>query len=309
MQKPIIVITGPTASGKTAISFDVINKFNGEVICADSMTVYRGMDIGTDKPTLLEKKITKKNGEYLINGVWHHLLDIINPDEDFSVAAFKVLAEKKINEIHSRGKTPFLVGGSLLYIDSFAYDFQMPSVSPNLKLREKLEKESEEVLFKKLVELDPDSEWTVDPKNKRRVIRALEVCLESGKPFTAQKNNKGIRKNLLYLVVDSEKEELNKKINKRVKEMMDLGFLEEVRSLYKKYPNAVAMQATGYRQLVSYIEGKISLEKAVEETMRSHRRFAKKQLTWLKRNQDKVLVKDAKDAQKEIKKFLDKLSV
>ncbi|MBW6431621.1 tRNA (adenosine(37)-N6)-dimethylallyltransferase MiaA [Patescibacteria group bacterium] len=309
MQNPIIVITGATASGKTAISFDIAPKFDGEVICADSMTVYRGMDIGTDKPTLLvndKKQLTKnKDGAYIIKGIPHHLLDILEPNDDFNVAIFKTFVEEKVSEIHARGKMPILVGGSLLYIDSFAYDFLMPEVKPDEKLRKELNEKSEDELFEQLVELDPDAEWTVDKKNKRRVIRALEVCLKTGQPFTAQKKNAGLRKNLLYLAVDREREELNKKINKRVNEMMEAGFLKEVKVLYKKYDHSTAMQATGYRQLIDYIEGKISLDKAIEETKRSHRKFAKRQQTWLRRNQDKTLIRSSDDAEREIRKFIE----
>lgn len=308
MQNPIVVITGATASGKTAISFDVAPKFDSEVICADSMTVYRGMDIGTDKPTLhlkKEERRKKKDGSYDIDGTLHHLLDILEPNEDFNVAIFKKLVEEKVSEIHARGKMPILVGGSLLYIDSFAYDFLMPEVEPDEKLRKELGEKSEDELFEQLVELDPDAEWTVDKKNKRRVIRALEVCLKTGQPFTAQKKNAGLRKNLLYLAVDRDREALNKKINKRVNEMMEAGFLEEVRDLYKKFDHSTAMQATGYRQLIDYIDGKISLDKAIEETKRSHRKFAKRQQTWLRRNQDKILIENSSDAEREIRKFIE----
>jgi tRNA dimethylallyltransferase len=307
MQNPIIVITGATASGKTAISFDIAPKFNAEVICADSMTVYKGMDIGTDKPTLhlkKEERRKKKDGSYVIDGIPHHLLDILEPSEDFNVAIFKKLVEEKVFEIQARGKTPILVGGSLLYIDSFAYDFLMPEVKPDEKLRKELNEKSEDDLFEQLVVLDPDAEWTVDKKNKRRVIRALEVCLKTGQPFTSQKKNAGLRKNLLYLTVDRDREELNKKINKRVNEMMEAGFLEEVKVLYRKYDHSTAMQATGYRQLIDYIEGKISLDKAIEETKRSHRKFAKRQQTWLRRNQDKILIENSADAEREIRKFI-----
>lgn len=303
MEKPIIVITGATASGKTAISHDVMKKFNGEAICSDSMTVYRGMDIGTDKPTL-DPSSVKVEDYYEILGVPHHMLDIINPDEEFNASIFCNMVKKKVAEIHERGKVPFLVGGSLFYIDSFIYEYSIPPVAPDKRLRKKLEKKSSKELWRKLVEFDPDAEWTVDPKNNRRVIRALEVCLKTGKPFTTQKDKKKLKDNVLYLVTDREREELYKKINKRVNEMMEMGFLDEVKKLFGKYDHNTVMQATGYRQIIEYLDGKISLEKAVENTKRSHRNFAKRQLTWLRKNPDKVLIKNSKEAEEKIEKFL-----
>lgn len=307
MKNPIIVITGPTASGKTAISFDTVKKFNGEVICADSMTVYRGMDIGTDKPTLnlnSKKRRAENDGSYVINGIKHHLLDVLNPSEEFNVAIFCEMVEKKIKEIRSRGHIPFLVGGSLFYIDAFVYEYSLPPVAPDLKLRAELEKESNNELWKRLVKLDPDSEWTIDKDNKRRLVRALEVTLKTQKPFSLQKSKKNLPKNILYLAVTSDRDLLYEKINKRVDEMMRTGFLDEVRDLYEKYDHSTAMQATGYRQLIEYIEGKTNLDLAVEETKKSHRRFAKRQETWLKRNSEKVLIKNSKEAEEKIRTFL-----
>lgn len=308
MQSPIIVITGATASGKTALSFDLARKYNGEIICADSMTIYKGMDIGTDKPTLLiknkEERIKNKDGAYIINGVPHHLLDELNPDEEFNVAIFCERVQQKVDEIRGRGHVPFLVGGSLFYIDAFVYDYSLPPVEPDQKLRSELEEKTADELWEQLVELDPDAEWTVDRKNHRRVIRALEVCLKTGKPFTGQKSKKNLKEDVLYLVRDRDREDLYHQINKRVREMMDMGFLEEVEGLYKKYDHNTAMQASGYKQLIEYLDGEITLEKAVENTKRSHRNFAKRQLTWLKRNQDKILVNKLEEADKAISDFL-----
>ncbi len=304
MKKPIIVITGATASGKTAISHAVMNRFNGEAICADSMTVYTGMDIGTDKPTIDPTTKATEDGYYVIRGVKHHMLDRLTPDEEFNVSIFKNMVEHEVSEIHKRGNVPFLVGGSLFYIDAFCYDYSLPPVAPDEKLRKELEKKSSDELWGQLVELDPDAEWTIDPKNKRKVIRALEVCLKTGKPFSEQKSRKKLKKNILYLVVDCEREDLYKKINKRVNEMMNMGLLEEVKKLFGKYDHSTAMQATGYRQVIEYLEGKISLDKAIENTKRSHRNFAKRQLTWIKKNQDKICIKNYKEAELEIEKFL-----
>lgn len=291
MKEPIIVLTGPTASGKTSLSLDLAKEFKGEIIAADSMTVYKGMNIGTDKPV-----------EF--NGVPHHMLDILNPDEEFNVTIFKDLAEKKVKEIHKRGNIPFLVGGSTLYIDALVYNYNIPHAKPNNELRRKLEKSSNEELFTQLIELDPDTEGTVDQNNKRRLIRALEVCLQTGEPFIAQKKKQDLPKNVLYLAVKREREDLYERINLRVNEMMDEGFLEEVKGLHEKYDLNTALQATGYRQLAQYLEGQISLEEAVEKTKQSHRNYAKRQLTWLNKNKDVIWIENIKKTIEIIGNFL-----
>lgn len=292
MKNPIIILTGPTASGKTSFSYPLAKKFDGEIICADSMTVYKSMDIGTDKPK-----------EF--NGIPHHLLDILNPDEEFNVSIFKDLAENKIKEIHGRGNIPFLVGGSTMYIDALAYNYEIPKTKPDMKLRSKLEKKTNSELFSQLIELDPDAEWTVDRNNKRRLIRALEVCIQTGKPFTTQKKKRDLPKNVLYLAIQRDREELYKRINSRVDEMITEGFLDEVKKLHKKYDLNTAMQATGYRQLIQFIDGEISLEEAIEKTKQSHRNYAKRQLTWLNRNKDVIWIENKKEAEKKIDRFLD----
>lgn len=291
MKNPIVVITGPTASGKTSLSLDLAKEFGGEIICADSMTVYKGMNIGTDKPT-----------EF--NEIPHHMLDILKPNEEFNVAIFKDLAEKKIKEIHSRGNIPFLVGGSTMYIDALVYNYNIPHAKPNNELRKELLKKSNEELFAQLIELDPDAEWTVDKGNKRRLVRALEVCIQTGEPFTKQKKKQDLPKNVLYLAINRDREELYKNINSRVDEMMTEGFLGEVKKLHKKYDLDTAMQATGYKQLVQFIDGEISLEEAIEKTKQSHRNYAKRQLTWLNRNKDVVWIGNKQEAKEKINKFL-----
>lgn len=303
MKNPIIVLTGPTASGKTAMSYELAKKFNCEIICADSMTVYKGMDIGTDKATL-DSTTKVEEGYYLIHGIRHHMLDRFSPDEEFNAAIFKDVVGREVEQIRSRGKVPMLVGGSLLYIDSYIYDFSMPEVEPDQELRKALEAKSNEELFKELVALDPDAEWTIDPNNKRRLIRALEVCMKSGQPFTAQKSKKELPKNVIYLAVERDREDLYERINKRVDQMMQEGFLDEAKSLYEKYDHSTAMQATGYRQLIQYLNGEVTLDEAIEKTKQSHRNFAKKQLTWLRRNRDVQWVKTESEAEEKIERFL-----
>jgi len=293
MKNPIIVLTGPTASGKTAMSLMIADKYNCEIICADSMTVYRGMNIGTDKPTPSDMK-----------GIPHHLLDIVDPDEEFNVSIFCKKIKELVDEIHGRGKVPMLVGGSVMYIDAYVYDYKMPEVAPDIELRKKLEEKTAEELFAQLCEYDPDCEWTVDRHNKRRLIRAIEVCMATGKPLAKQKSKKPLPGNVLYLSVDCDREELYSKINKRVDIMFRGGFVDEVRELYKKYDHNTAVQAAGYKQITQFLDGQISLETAIEKTKQVHRNYAKRQLTWLRNNPDVQWVKTASDAESLIKQFL-----
>jgi tRNA dimethylallyltransferase len=303
VKNPIIILSGPTASGKTAISFSVAKEFNCEIICADSMTVYRGMDIGTDKPTM--DKTTNKEGEhYVIRGISHHMLNLYSPDEEFNVSIFKKLAEEKIKEIRERGKIPMLVGGSAMYIDSVAYNYTIPAVGPDITLRNELEKKSCAELYSELVSLDPDCEWTIDAHNKRRIIRALEIVKKTGQSPCSQKSREKLPDNVLYLSVSRPREDLYLDINRRVDEMMKRGFLSEAKKLFKKYDHNTAMQAAGYKQLVAYLDGELTFEEAVEKTKQAHRNFAKKQLTWLKRNPDITWVDDEKEAILAIQKFL-----
>jgi tRNA dimethylallyltransferase len=293
MNNPIIVLTGPTASGKSAISLEVAQRFNCEIICADSMTVYRGMDVGTDKPTLTDMK-----------GIPHHLLDIKNPDEEFNVSMFIEKVAKLVSEIQHRGNIPMLVGGSVLYIDAFVFNYKLPPIAPNKELREKLEKLGTEELFEKLCKLDPDCQWTVDRHNRRRIIRALEVWLATERPFSEQKSKTPLPENILYLAVDRDREKLYAGIDARVDIMFRTGFIEEVKRLKDKYDNNTAMQAAGYKQIGEFLDGKTTMEDAATRTKQTHRNYAKRQLTWLRRNQDIQWIKDIPEAEKLIKQFL-----
>lgn len=301
MKKPILVLTGPTASGKTSMSLYLAKVFGGEIVCADSMTVYKGMDIGTDKPGTRNKT---QETSYKIEGISHHMIDILNPDEEFNVAIFKNLAGQKMKEIHKRGNSPFLVGGSTMYIDALVYNYNIPHAKPNKDLRRELEKKSDEELFAQLIKLDPDAQVVVDKNNKRRVIRALEVSIQTGEPFTVQRKKQDLPENILYLAINRDREELYERINKRVDVMMTEGFLDEVKRLHKKYDLGTAMQATGYKQLVEYLGGNLTLEEAIEKTKQSHRNYAKRQLTWLNRNKDVVWIDNKEEAQRRMKDFL-----
>lgn len=293
MKKPIIVLTGPTASGKTTISLELAPIFNGAIIAADSTTVCQGMDIGTDKPDLTKTKVE------------HHLIDILEPNEDFNVALFQEKAIKAVMEIQKEGKIPFLVGGATMYIDALVYGFEIPEVEPDEDLRTQLEKESEKTLYEKLIKLDPSAKEYIDPKNKRRLIRALEVIIKTGKTFSELRIKRELPKNVLYLAVKKNRQELYERINERVDKMFAEGFVEEVKKLYENYGEQKSFQTAGYRQIIEHLKGQFALEEAIEKTKQAHRNYAKRQMTWLNKNQDVIWVKNAAEAEEKIKNFLE----
>jgi tRNA dimethylallyltransferase len=293
MKNPIIVIAGPTASGKTALAVELAKEFNGEVINADSRSVYKGMDIGTGKPSKDE-----------MDGIVHHLFDIVNPDEPFTLMDYKELAGKAIAEILAKGKIPFLVGGTGLYIDAVVYDFE-PVGEPNPDFRKELEQRDPELLYGMLMTFDPETAKSIDPKNTRRVIRALEIFEQTKEGKIKLESRKQKPKNVLYLAIDIPRENLYAKINSRVDVWMEQGFEDEVKGLIEKYPlDLPAMSGIGYKQIGLYLQGQISKEQAIEKFKQGDRNLAKKQMTWFRRNKDIVWIKYQKEAQNEITKFI-----
>jgi tRNA dimethylallyltransferase len=298
MEKALIVIGGPTASGKTNIAVKLAKKFNGEIINADSRTVYREMDLATSKPTLTEKQ-----------NIPHHLFDILNPDQPFSVAEYKKLANEKIEEIQGRNHLPILVGGTGLYLDATIYSYNLTTSKPNLELRRELNQLSIKEILDKLKKVDPKSAEKIDPNNKRRLIRALEVTLTSGRPFSKQQKKKALGKNVLYLALDIPRVDLYRKINKRVDSWVNDGLVEETKKLSEKYPSDLpAMSSLGYKEIIEYISGTMTLDMATEIMKRRTRNYAKRQLTWLKRNKDIKWVKSYSEAASLVQDFLSKES-
>lgn len=296
MKTPLIVILGPTASGKTSLAIDLARKFRGEIICADSRSVYKKLDLGTAKPSEEEQKL-----------VPHHLLDIVKPEEHFSVAEFKKLAEEKIADIWSRGKIPFLVGGSGLYIDSVIYGYDIPEVAPDQKLRDKLEKLSTEELFKNILEKDPEFSKKVDKNNKRRLIRALEVMEKTGQKFSKLRKKNPPKYNLLILGIDLPREELYQKIDARVDSRVKAGMIEEVRDLIEKDKiDMTWLDDLGleYRYLTRYILGRMTKEDAIQELKFAIHNFVRRQMTWFRKNKKIQWIKSKEQAEKQIKSFL-----
>jgi len=284
MRKLLVVLVGPTAVGKTELSIELANKLDAEIVSADSMQIYRYMDIGTAKPTEEERK-----------GIKHYMIDIINPDEDFSVADYQYMAKKHINDIHLRQKIPILTGGTGLYINAVCYNYTFSEYDKDDTLRKELNKQALEhgndYLYEKLKKIDPASAEKIHPNNIRRVIRALEVYLKTGKPFSYYEEmtkKQKILYELLMFGITMKREDLYNRINKRVEKMIEKGLVEEVKGLlsmgYSKELNS--MQGLGYRQIIEHLEGKVSLDEAIYLIARDTRRYAKRQYTWFLRDKN-----------------------
>lgn len=284
----LLVIVGPTASGKTNLAIKLAKKYNGEIVSADSRQIYKGMNIGTAKPLYLQ-------------GVPHWLLDIKNPNQNYTVAQYKKDAIRAKKNIQKRGKLPIMVGGTGLYVKAVVENLDIPKIKADLKLREKTEKEVEEkgldFVFKKLVELDPEAAYIIDPKNPRRVIRALEITLLTKKPFSQQRKSGKPLFDVLEIGISVPKEILKERINLRVDEMIKDGLVGEVKNLIKKYgKNQRAFDAIGYREIVDFLGKKTSLEKAVELIKINTWHYAKRQMAWFNADKKIIWIKSAKEA-------------
>lgn len=283
-QAEVVAIVGPTASGKTALSIELAKKYNGEIINGDSMQIYKGLDIGT-------AKITEEEME----GIPHHLLSFLEPTESFSVADYQKLVRAKIAEIQSRHKLPIIVGGSGLYVQAVLYDFQFTDEKVDEAARkayyDELAKLGPEAMHDKLKQLDPQTAETIHPNNTRRVIRALEMLELSGISKAAEAQNRGevplYKHVILGLGQNMSREVLYDRINHRVDLMMEKGLLEEVKGLWQQNIRGVqSIQAIGYKELYDYLDGKCSLEEAIDSLKQNSRRYAKRQLTYFRNKMD-----------------------
>lgn len=278
----LLVLLGPTAVGKTKLSLEIATRFRCEIISGDSMQVYRGMDIGTAKVTPVEQQL-----------IPHHLIDIRNPDEPFSVADFHQLAAEKISEIHARGHLPFVVGGTGLYIEALCYEYQFSEVGADEAFRSREQQFAErfgvEALHKKLAEVDPKSAARLHPNDLRRVIRALEIYHATGKTIGEQLRShpKSSPYDLCLLGLTMDRAILYKRIEERIDGMISEGLIQEVRRLLENgfTSNVVAMQGLGYKEIAAYLTAQISLDEAIQLLKRNTRRFAKRQLSWFRRMQ------------------------
>ncbi len=301
----VVVIVGPTASGKTDWSLKLAQKFNGEIISADSRQVYKKMDIGTGK----EPGVRKWSGLhkcYIIHGISHHLIDFLDPGKSFTVAEFREKAIKYCKLAHKHEKIPFVAGGTGLYVHALVDNLQIPRVLPNQKLRRSLENKTNEELVAILKKIDMKTAKSVDPDNKRRLIRALEVCIFSGKPFSEQQKKGPMLFNFLQIGIEVPRDELYQRIGQRIDKMMKMGLLKEVEQLVKqKYDwNLPSMSGIGYRQFRDYFNGQITLEQAIDNLKRDNRHYAKRQITWFKRDKNIKWCKNYEEAEELINNFL-----
>ena len=288
MKKPLIVLTGPTAVGKTSLSISLAKAVNGEIISADSMQVYKGMDIGS-------AKIRKEE----MQGVTHYLVDILEPEEEFHIVKFQELAKAALEEIYAKGKIPILVGGTGFYIQAVTRDIDFTQAEQETSYREELEQfakeKGAEYLHEKLREVDSKSAENIHANNVKRVIRALEFYHQNGTPISEHNEEQKQQTspyNLAYFVLTAPREILYERIDRRVDQMMEEGLLEEVKSLRERgcHRGMVSMQGLGYKEILAYLEGEYPLEEAVRILKRDTRHFAKRQLTWFRREQDVIWV-------------------
>lgn len=296
-KKVLVIIAGPTASGKTSLAIELAQQLKTEIISADSRQFFREMDIGTAKPTAEQLKKVK-----------HHLVNSISVKDDYNAGAFESDALEKLDEIFSKHNAAILVGGSGLYIDAICNGFdRLPEHDENIRneLSELFKTKGIKALQKKLKELDPVYYNTVDVNNTHRVMRAIEVCLVTGKKFSELRTRKKVKRNfsVLKIGLNVERKILYETINERADQMMNDGLLEEAKRLFP-LRNHNALQTVGYKELFSHLEGKISLEEAVELIKRNSRRYAKRQLTWF--NKDKEIHWFAPEDTEEILEFVKK---
>ena len=288
MNKPkVIVICGPTASGKTTLSIQLAQKINGEIISSDSMQIYKDMNIGTAKPDQQE-----------MQGIKHYLLDFVSPDERYSVADYKKDAENAIEDILQKGKVPIIVGGTGLYVDSLIYGIEYPNIEFDENYRKELErrveKEGLEKLYEKAKKIDPQAMKKISRNDQKRILRVLEIYNATGKTKTEQEiesRKNEVKYDYRVFAINMDREKLYDRINKRVDVMIQKGLIEEVENLLKKYNEfPTAMQGLGYKEVVEYIQGKVLKEDMIENIKRESRRYAKRQITWFKKNKQTIWI-------------------
>lgn len=305
-EKPkLIVLLGPTACGKTDWSLRLAKKHNGEIISADSRQIYNQMNIGTAKEPG-EWRWSGLRRTYFIAGIPHHLIDFLDPGKKFTVAHFRDKALKYVKLSFKNKRQPIIVGGTGLYISSLADNLQIPRTPPNKKFRESLDEKNVDELFKLLQEIDSESAQKIDKNNKRRVIRALEVSILSGEQFSKQRLHGEQLFEVLKIGIEVDRDELYSRIDKRIDAMMKKGLLKEVKKLIsKKYSwDLPSMSGIGYRQFKDFLEGKQSLDEAVGLLKKDTKRYAKRQLTWFRRDKEIKWVKNYEDAERIVEEFL-----
>ncbi len=274
MKNKVIAVVGATASGKTAYAVELAKQIDGEIISADSRLVYKGFDIGTAKPTIEERQ-----------GVKHHLIDIVKPDFNYSAGLYAKEAEKCIDDILSRGKTPIIAGGTGLYFNILLNNYELPEIEPDWELRKSLNELSYDELEQMLYELDKDA--FVEKNDKKKAIRYIEIIKSTGKPLNQSRGVNNIQYDVEWIGLNFPREELYDRINKRVDLMMEQGLVEETKNLLEKYGRiANIIDTIGYREIIMALDGIMSMEDAVEKLKQNTRNYAKRQLTWFRKNEN-----------------------
>jgi tRNA dimethylallyltransferase len=285
-KKPLVILTGPTAVGKTALSIKLASEIGGEIISADSMQVYRQMDIGSAKIKPEE-----------MGGIPHHMIDILEPEEEFNVCLFEKLALEAMEQIYERGHIPVVVGGTGFYIQALLYQIDFTEEETDTAYRDKLwqlgEEKGNHYLHELLRKVDPESAEEIHENNRKRVIRALEFYENCGKPISThnkEQRQKTSAYNSCYFVLTDDRKKLYERIESRVDQMLSKGLGDEVRTLKERGCNAsmVSMQGLGYKEILEYLDGRCSLLEAVEKIKKETRHFAKRQLTWFRRERDVI---------------------
>lgn len=301
-KQQVIVIAGPTASGKTKLAIELAKKINGEIISCDSMQIYKEMNIGTAKPTEQEQKEVK-----------HYMIDIISPNERFSVSDYKKMAENQIEKILKNGKVPILVGGTGLYVNSLIYGIEFLEIEFDERYRQQLEKRVEneglEKLYEEAKKIDEDAMKSISPNDKKRILRVLEIFHQTGMTKTKQdelSRKNGPKYDYKVFAINLERETLYDRINKRVDQMIENGLIEEVKSIYEKYNSfPTAMQGIGYKEVVEYIKEDITKEEMIEKIKQESRRYAKRQLTWFRKNKEIIWLDGLNSIQNNIQIILE----
>lgn len=287
-KKPLVILTGPTAVGKTALSIKLASEIGGEIISADSMQVYRQMDIGSAKIKPEE-----------MGGIPHHLIDILEPEEEFNVCLFEKLALEAMEQIYERGHIPVVVGGTGFYIQALLYQIDFTEEETDTAYRDKLwqlgEEKGNHYLHELLRKVDPESAEEIHENNRKRVIRALEFYENCGKPISThnkEQRQKTSAYNSCYFILTDDRKKLYERIESRVDQMLSKGLVDEVRTLKERGCNAsmVSMQGLGYKEILEYLDGRCSLLEAVEKIKKETRHFAKRQLTWFRREKDVIWI-------------------
>jgi len=307
MKKPtVIVICGPTASGKTALSIELAKRINGEIVSADSMQIYKDMNIGSAKVTTQE-----------MQGIKHYLIDCVLPSERYSVANYKQDAKQAIEEILKNGKIPIVVGGTGLYIDSLIYEIEYKDIKKKEEYRKELERIKEEkgleVLYKKALEIDPKAMEKISQNDYKRITRILEIYEATGKTKTQQEQESRLNEipyNYKVFAIDYDREKLYERINRRVDLMLEKGLIDEVRGLLEKYKEfPTAMQGLGYKEVKQYLDGELSKEEMIEKIKQESRRYAKRQLTWFRKNKQTVWINGMVSANENINIILEESNI